>query len=422
MKTKLLIIVTIMLLACPVLLKAQTWELVNSFSDYLTNVYTQGTDTVYIVGQNGFIGQSANRGKNWNYQHVTTNILSNVYFVSHNVGYVVGANGTILTTSNAGITWTTVTSNTTQNLNAVAATGINNIWAVGDNGIVIKSNDAGQTWNTVSITIQTPNFSDIGFKNGKGYIIGNLGSIYQTLDNGSSWTQQTNIEGYTGQEEFVCLSITENKVFIHSTNNPSIYKNNNNLWQKYNVPSYGIANSNDFLTDDQGFFTTTIMEIPTGSSPGYWVVDVFKTDNGGSNWSSYSDGSNNPISTQWIIGDTYSKIAFVNTSLGYLISGHYMYRIPFVGDINADFYAGITNQKQDIVGLNQGQNSLMINYIPKEISNVKVISTLGQIIFQQNVNNKNEVTVNTSDFINGTYIVQVNLKDYTQLSVKWIKH
>ena len=422
MKTKLFALVTILILSLSVSVKAQTWELVNSFSDYLTNVYTQGTDTVYIVGQNGFIGQSPNRGKNLNYQHVTTNTLNDICFVSHNLGYIVGANGTILTTSNAGTTWTTVTSGTTQNLNAIAATGINNIWAVGDNGIVIKSVDAGQTWNTVSITAQTPNFSDIGFKNGKGYIIGNLGSIYQTLDNGNSWTQQTNIEGYTGQENFASLSITDNKAFIHSTNNPSGYQYNNNIWQKYTVPGDGIASSSQFLSDSQGVFAVVRMDGFTGSSWGYWVVNVFKSDNGGYDWVSYSDGSNNPISTRWIIGGSNSKTAFVNIALGYLISGQYMYRIPYIGDINADFYAGISTQKQDIACLKQNQNSLMINYNSKEISNVKIISTLGQVILQQNVNNKNEILVNISDLKKGTYVVQINLNDNTWSNIKWIKH
>ncbi len=419
MKTKLFALATILILSLSV--KAQTWELVNSFSDYLTNVYTQGTDTVYIVGQNGFIGQSPNRGKNLNYQHVTTNTLSDACFVSHNVGYIVGANGTILTTSDAGITWTITNSGTTQNLNSIAATGINNIWAVGDNGVVIKSIDAGQTWNTVSITTQTPNFSDVGFKNGKGYIVGNLGSIYQTLDNGNSWTQQTNIEGYTGQEQFASLSITENKAFILSANNLFVYQTNNNLWQKSSLPGYNINSSSQFLSDNQGVFAITYGVIFTGSSSDLWVVNVFKTDNGGSSWSSYSDGSNNPISTQWIIGSSNSKIAFVNTALGYLISGHLMYRIPFIGDINADFYAGISSQKQDIVALKQYQNSLIVENVSKEISDVKIISTLGQILFQQNVNNNNEITINTSNFNKGTYIFQVNLKDNTCYDIKWIK-
>ncbi|MEI7505168.1 MAG: T9SS type A sorting domain-containing protein, partial [Paludibacter sp.] len=200
------------------------------------------------------------------------------------------------------------------------------------------------------------------------------------------------------------------------------YQYNNNIWQKYTVPGDGIANSSQFLSDSQGVFAVVRQDGFTGSSWGYWVVNVFKTDNGSSDWLSYSYGSNNPISTQWIIGDTNSKIAFVDISMGYLISGQYMYRIPYVGDINADFYAGITNQKQDVIKFKQNQNSLMINYNSKEISNIKIISTLGQVIFQQDVNNKNETIVNTQNFKKGTYIVQVNLKDNTHLSVKWIKH
>ena len=72
--------------------------------------------------------------------------------------------------------------------------------------------------------------------------------------------------------------------------------------------------------------------------------------------------------------------------------------------------------------MTQNNNFLTINNVTKEVSNIKIISTLGQIMFQQYVNNKNEIIVNTYKFNKGTYIVQVNLKDNTHLSVKWIKH
>ncbi len=389
------------------------WEFVNSFSDYLTNVYTQGTDTVYVVGQNGLIAQSPNRGKNWNYQHITANTLNDIYFISNNVGFIVGSNGTILKTTNAGASWIPVISGTTQKLNAIAGTGIDNIWAVGDNGVVIKSNDIGQSWNTVSITNQTPNFSNIGFKNDKGYIVGNIGSIYQTLDNGDSWVQQINIEEYTGQEEFCCLSITENKVFLRSSFSNFIYVNANSIWEKNNIiDGNGTASGFCFITDSIWYYTISF--VTTGDNNAY--LSVFKTMDGGNSWTLDGGGKGEYIQYGGMEGDGTSNLAFAGSSFGYLVSGNYLYRTPYVGDIIAD----IPRLYQDVCLIQTG-SSLDINYTFKTISNVKITSTSGQTVFQQNEINKNEISINTSTFTKGIYISQITLKDNTQISVKWIK-
>lgn len=391
------------------------WEFVNSFSDYLTNVYTQGEDTVYVVGQNGLVAQSPDRGKTWYYQHIITETLNDVYFTSHNVGFIVGTNGTILKTIDAGMNWTSVVSGTTQKLNAISAIDINNIWAVGDNGTVIKSTDGGQIWNAVSITTQTPNFSDIGFKNTKGYIIGNMGSIYQTLDNGSTWVQQTNIEGYTGQEFFQDLSITENNVFVHMmrVGFNGLFINAGTDWNMKDVQELHEIGSLYFFNDQIGYYTTTDVSTGTGYTS---YLNVYKTTDGGNNWTLDGGGTLQHMEYGGMYSGGKEQFAFSNSTLGYLISGIYMYRTPYVGDI----IANTLNINQEII-LKRTGNILSVNCSGSKVSNLKIVSMSGQTLFSQTSDLTDQIVVNIDNLDKGIYIVQIKLSDNTTWSKKYIK-
>src|ERR1035437_10278764 len=158
MKIKLLILVTILLLARPVSLKAQTtqyvWDYVSSLqNEWLQKICTQGLDTVYIVGRNGLIARSTDRTSTWSKQYPVTTQLNDIIFCNHITGFAVGNNGTILRTADAGMSWTPMNSGVTVNLNAIAATGTDNIWAVGDSGKVVYSTNAGVSWEKKDFSV-----------------------------------------------------------------------------------------------------------------------------------------------------------------------------------------------------------------------------------------------------------------------------
>lgn len=409
----------------------QIWEFTHAFQSSLNNIYTCGTDTIFVVGDIGLIAQSPNKGKNWNIQRFTYNlydVLNDIYFVSNETGFVVGENGVILKTTNRGNNWTNCVSGTTKDLKAISGTGINNIWAVGEKGIVLNSKDEGQTWDSVSLSAQLPDFADIGFKNGYGYIVGNKGSIFKTTNGGENWTQQTNIEGFTGGESFKHLSITENKAFVNAGYSQVIYVNSNDSWQKFVLPGYSdfsdfTTYSSFFLNDNQGYLAGIEFMIPTGSSYGYGDIKIFRTDNGGTNWTIASAGSNNPISPESIIGGFNALLAFTDINTGYLITESRIYRIPFVGDIDAGFYDNIENHYEDKTTiLYQHENILKIKNLNKRIADIKLISMSGQIIYQQRNNyENNEITIDINNFNNGVYIIQMNFKDNSFNWIKWIK-
>lgn len=409
----------------------QTWEFTHAFQSSLNNIYTIGADTVFVVGDIGLIAQSPNKGKNWNIQRFTYNlydVLNDIYFVSNETGFVVGENGVILKTTNGGYNWTNCISGTTKDLKSISGTRINNIWAVGEKGIVLNSKDEGQTWDSVSLSAQLPDFADIGFKNDCGYIVGNKGSIFKTTNSGNNWTQQTNIEGFTGGESFNHLSITDNKAYVNVEYSPVMYVNNNNSWQKFELPGYSDYSNfstyiSFFLNDNQGYLAGIEYMIPTGSSYGYGVTKIFRTDNGCVNWTIASAGSNNPINTESIIGGFNALLAFTDMNTGYLITESRIYRIPFVGDIDPGFYDNIENHYEDkTITLNQHENILSIKNLNKQITGIKLISLSGQIAYQQKKNYENkEITIDINNFNKGIYIIQVDFKDNSYKWIKWIK-
>ncbi len=67
----------------------------------------------------------------------------------------------------------------------------NNVWIAGAPGsIIFYSKDAGRTWSTAATGITTPIREIRFFDANRGYAVGDLGTILETLDGGVHWTVQ----------------------------------------------------------------------------------------------------------------------------------------------------------------------------------------------------------------------------------------
>ena len=87
--------------------------------------------------------------------------------------------------------WFTQNSGTTENLNGVYFTDINNGWIVGDQGTILHTGDGGYHWDTLSSQI-TNDLKSVFFVNeNKGWAAGMDGTVLFTDDGGVIWTQQT---------------------------------------------------------------------------------------------------------------------------------------------------------------------------------------------------------------------------------------
>lgn len=421
MKTKLLIIVTILLLASSVSLKAQTtqyeWEYVTSLNttELLRKVYTQGLDTVFVVGYDGLIARSANRTLTWTKLYSANSQLNDIFFSNHQTGFAVGNNGVILKTINSGNTWTPISSGTKKNINAVAGIGLNNIWAVGDSGLVVQSVDTGKTWTVKNLLSNNKQLNDIKFNGLAGYIAGNGGTVLNTSNGGSSWTN-FNVNWVSSLYTYGVhsLSITNNKVHAILYESDPAYgtaissESTIDNWSRYkDIYARNIsAGSMCFINDNLGYYAAYAWT--TGSSGfGLWI---YKTTDGGQNWQQTT------INNYYGSINQFSNFSFNSDhSYGYFICGNVMLRTPYTGD----FTVGLNDIKSDYqtIQIKQQGNKLQVSSLSKAISAIEIISLGGTTICQQ----KNKL-VNIQQIPSGVYLIRATYTDSSKSNfVKWIK-
>ena len=112
--------------------------------------------------------------------------FKNIFFKS-NYGWIVGSNGIILSSSDRGETWQQQNSQTANHLNSVNFINENFGWVVGDSGTYLKTTDGGSTWKKQIIGFNNDFYrvqfvdTTIGFISGKNIVI-------KTTNGGNSWT------------------------------------------------------------------------------------------------------------------------------------------------------------------------------------------------------------------------------------------
>ncbi|MFA6572215.1 MAG: YCF48-related protein, partial [Bacteroidota bacterium] len=361
MKTKLTLF--LLLLASSLqLMFSQTWEYSNALeNEWMRKICTQGLDTVYIVGRNGLIARSTDRSETWTKQYPVTDQLNDIIFCNNTTGFAVGNNGTILKTVDGGDTWIQVTSGTSENLNAIAAASIGNIWTVGDNGMVLYSHDCGSVWQVKDLSL-TAQLNDISFRNSTGYIIGSNSVCYKTTDTGDSWNNLDLISG--------------DNLIVQQTENGHLYILYNYDFETTNIYSDGNISSTEYvltsfyMVNDSIGYGGLLPRIPTGVGGGHVLMTLYK-------FGKYIGDIYLPINSLFF--DQYSSdILIINDSIGYAVTGGYLYRINnnLTGlneqQINADL---LIKQERDCL-------KIMTRSLKKDLE-VEIISLYGFIIYKQ---------------------------------------
>lgn len=119
--------------------------------------------------------------------------LRGVHFVSARQGWIVGDQGTILHTVDAGGTWVPQSSNATgYTLHAVAFTSPADGIVVGTAGLVLRTTNGGTTWAPI-LGVDTgggKGLNDVFFQDAiRGWIVGNGGLVLRTTNGGATWTR-----------------------------------------------------------------------------------------------------------------------------------------------------------------------------------------------------------------------------------------
>ena len=408
MKTKLLITI---ICACSLFKtqgQTQEWEYVCSLTgESLCKVYAQGTDTVYVVGENGLIAKSTDKGLTWDKKYFSgKETLNDIIFCNHDVGFIVGNNGTILRTQNAGSSWEQMTSGTVLNITAIATFDLNNIWAVGNRSLIVHSTDMGETWITKSFLSATTLFRDIKCNGSRGYITGGE-VVLKTEDAGATWEEQI-LTGYGGIHS---LSITDNKVYALG-DNKIIFTEDNVNWDILNAAVWGSKTALYFQDDQNGFVTTYDITTCGGCEIGSWI---FKTTNGGNSWEEVYSGSIAPI----------SDFAFSsNNEFGYCVVGKYLMRTPYSGEFyycKGNVGMNVIKSENPVQILNQEEKELQINSYSMMIDRVEIITIDGRKIMQKTEQAK-ILNININSLPKGVYLINVLFSDKTSYFSKWIKN
>jgi len=406
-------------------LQAQEWGYVSTLTnEMMRKICTQGLDTVYIVGDNGLIARSTDKGETWGKQYFPTKVaLNDIIFIDHYTGFAVGEQGTILKTADAGETWKQITLNVTPNFSAIAATGLDNIWAVGDSSLILHSTDARETWSQVNILPENDiQLLDIAFRGNLGYFTGDNSTVYKTVDKGTTWNPQTLTE-QSVSNTFYAINIMENRTYIMSDFNTIsgygfFYTDSQNEWNYYRMGGdidWGRM-SLFFLDDNQGFSSSTINAATTGNNNMYdneYKPLILRTNDGGMEWSNdiYMYGDLSSINKgQYPINPQYLDIRFTNDTLGYAIFGQSLLRYPkltttinTISTIEGTFNLILTQLYE---------NELLIKSKNNTITSVDIFDTSGKkMIYKQFQNPPLDVNIDISNLPKGVYLIKVIQKD-----------
>ena len=253
------------------------WDSIyTGMADSFNAIYFRNSNTGFVATTAGAIYKTTDGGTTWISKiSGTSNRLMAIRFYDDNTGYAVGYNGTIIKTTNGGESWVALNSGTTNSLRSLCILNQTSIVIIGIS-TVLKSSDSGQTW---TLTTLGTSLNDITFTSlNNGYICGSPGAIYQTKDGGNTWVKHlTPVTNSLNSISFVTDSIG----YAAGTGN-TILKVENGLMNSVQmfIPMLtpgSIIKTISFYTADYGYLT------------GYDAVlnsaFVFKTNDGGQNWS-----------------------------------------------------------------------------------------------------------------------------------------
>ncbi|HEX9105108.1 MAG TPA: YCF48-related protein, partial [Polyangia bacterium] len=146
-----------------------------------------------------------------------------------------GASGVVFTTSDGGTTWAGVTTPpaTTQMFNSGAHSSGAALTLVGTNGIIFRSTNGGSSFAAEELGPQDPLTAAFGPAPNDVYAIGPNGVIYNTTDDGATWTKlaipaatgtTASLSGIWGASATDVYAVGASGTIVHSSNGTTFTK------------------------------------------------------------------------------------------------------------------------------------------------------------------------------------------------------
>ncbi|MDP2301709.1 MAG: YCF48-related protein [Ignavibacteria bacterium] len=275
------------------------------FTDINTGFISNSTGKIYKTTDGGATGVVV-----YNIGATTVSIYE-VKFIDPLKGIAITSAGRIITTADGGTTWNLIQTDATKNLFGLGilttpSKANASIIVGGDAGTIVKSFDGGITWElgyeaASQQQLQRASFpsENVGYVVGGSITTGNtFGDILKTTDAGETWTK---LPFQTDTRIYSVFFINDNLGYIGSVGPTGVYKTTDGglNWTSLNTGT-GVASSIiydiDFVDENKGFAI-------------YSSGSVAKTTDGGTSWT--------PISSGWTGAAIYDMF-IVNQNVMYL--------------------------------------------------------------------------------------------------------
>lgn len=294
-----------------------TWVLqsIAGYNQRITSIrFAPGsTTTGWLCGEGGNIYKTTDGGNNWvlNSDGQTSETLNAIFASSLNNVYAVGTAEEYVVTNNGGASWFTGFGNAPQSYNDVQFNQ-NNIGIVVGEDIFIpgspvkRSTDGGLSWNPISSGVPLSIFNGVVAAGNTFWAVGELGRIIKSNDDGQTWVLQNSGLGQVSLRKIfavndqVLYAVGSNGIIIKTTNG-------GDAWTSLTLAATGNLESVSF-----------------GSASHVWTIgqsgNLLRSTNGGLTWQYQNTGVIDFLldvkfitdQSGWIVGNGGTILATTN--------------------------------------------------------------------------------------------------------------